>query len=99
MGPQRSLSWRIEHIEKFGGQGVLVIRNPYEAFISYWNLLKTGTQTETAASESLQGEEFRSFVISQANKWLELIRDWLEISTSRHVIFYEVSELIVTSNI
>ena len=99
VGPQRSLSWRIEHIEQFGGQGVLVIRNPYKAFISYWNLLKTGSQTETAASESLQGEEFRSFVISQANKWLELIRDWLEISTSRHVIFYEVSELIVTSNI
>ena len=33
----QSLLWRIRHIKFFGGRGVVIVRNPYKALISYWN--------------------------------------------------------------
>ena len=95
LGPQRkNFTWRIEHIEQFGGRGVLVIRNPYRAIISFWNHKKAG-HTNTAVLESLESEEFKTFVIDQAERWLEVTQDWLELSHSCPVIFYEVSEVTV----
>ncbi len=29
--------WRLNHILRFGGRGIVLIRNPYDAVISYWN--------------------------------------------------------------
>ena len=29
--------WRKRHIKFFGGRGVVIVRNPYRALISYWN--------------------------------------------------------------
>ena len=93
LGPHRkNFTWRIEHIEQFGGRGVLVIRNPYRAIISFWNHKKAG-HTNTAVLESLESEEFKTFVIDQAERWLEVTQDWLELSHSCPVIFYEVSEV------
>ena len=86
------LSWRQQHIRQFGGRGVLVIRNPYKAIISFYNFKQTGgSHTNTVAAESLHTEEFQEFVREGADKWLELIQDWLEFSTDCHVILYEVS--------
>ena len=31
------LGWRRRHVSQFGGRGVLVVRNPYKAILSYWN--------------------------------------------------------------
>ena len=90
-----SLTQRMKHIQQFGGRGVLVIRNPYKAFISHWNYFKTGSQTKSAALESLDSEEFKDFVIDQADKWLEVNQDWLRLSTSCHVIFYEVTQVVI----
>ena len=85
-------AWRRQHVALFGGRGVLVIRNPYRAIISFWNHKKAG-HTNTAVLESLESEEFKTFVIDQAERWLEVTQDWLELSQSCPVIFYEVSEV------
>ena len=33
----QKLSWRKKHIKFFGGRGVVIVRNPFRALISYWN--------------------------------------------------------------
>ena len=35
------LGWRRRHVSQFGGRGVLVVRNPYKAILSYWNFKVT----------------------------------------------------------
>ena len=84
-------AWRRHHVAHFGGRGVLVIRNPYKAILSYWNFKRTKSHTKTVAAESLHSGEFQEFVRVGAERWLELIQDWLEFSTDCHVIMYEVS--------
>ena len=85
-----NLAWRKKHIKQFGGRGVLVIRNPYKAILSYWNFKMTRSHTETVPAESLQTEEFKEFVRIGAARWLELIQDWLLYSTDCFVLMYEV---------
>ena len=89
------LTWRRHHVAQFGGRGVLVIRNPYKAILSYWNFKRTKSHTKTVAAESLHSPEFQEFVRVGAERWLELIQDWLEFSTDCHLIFYEVSREFV----
>ena len=86
-----SLSQRRGHVAQFGGRGVLVIRNPYKALRAYWNLHESGSQTKTAAPESLESEKFRGFVREGGRRWLEVVQDWLQMSTDCYVILYEVS--------
>ena len=45
--------------------------------------------------ESLRSEDFREFVRVGAERWLELIQDWLQFSTDCHVILYEVNTHIL----
>ena len=88
---QSALEWRQKHIRQFGGRGVLVIRNPYKALISYYSLLQTGGHTRTMVAGSLHSQQFQEFVRVGAARWLELLQDWLEFSTDCYVIMYEVS--------
>ena len=39
------LEWRDRHIRTFAGRGILLIRNPYHAILSYWNFLHTSSPT------------------------------------------------------
>ena len=85
------LEWRKQHVRQFGGRGVLVIRNPYNAIISYFNYQETGGHTKTVSVETLQTQKFHNFVWVGAERWLELIQDWLVYSTDYYIIMYEVS--------
>ena len=67
------------------------LRNPYKAILSYWNFKRTKSHTKTVDVESLHSEEFLDFVRVGAERWLEVIKDWLQLSTSCHVILYEVN--------
>ena len=78
------------HINKFGGRAVLVIRNPYEAILSNWNWIRTQSHTKTVATKSLQSAKFRKFVRAGATRWLKIIQDWLFYSKELYVVFYEV---------
>ena len=42
VGTKLGLSWGQGHIRQFGGRGVLVVRNPYLALLSYYNFQATG---------------------------------------------------------
>ena len=84
------LSWRKNQIHIFGGRAVLVIRNPYEAILSYWNFKQTQSHTKTVAVRSLHSAEFRKFARVGALRWLEIIQDWLLYSTDLYVVLYEV---------
>ena len=53
------LSERKKRIAIFRGRAVVIVRNPYKAFISYWNLRKSGSHTGKATRKSFVGEEFR----------------------------------------
>ena len=85
------LEWRLDHIRKFGGRAVLVVRNPYKAIISFYNFYQTGSQKKSVSAERLQSKDFHNFVRDGAERWLELIQDWLLFSTDLHVVMYEVS--------
>ena len=85
------LDWRKHHVQQFSGRGVLVIRNPYKAILSYWNFKRTKSHTKTVAAESLHSQQFLEFVRVGADRWLEVVQDWLHLSSSCHVIIYEVS--------
>jgi len=78
------------HINKFGGRAVLVIRNPYEAILSNWNWKKTNSHTKTVAVKSLHSAEFRKFARAGAIRWLQIIQDWLLYSSELYVVLYEV---------
>ena len=86
-----------ERCSELGGRGVLVIRNPYKSIISFYNFAKTGSQTKSVSAEDLATEDFSQFVREGAERWLQLLQDWLLYSTDCYVILYEVR--IVTSTI
>ena len=65
----------------------------YKAIISYYNFKQTGnSHTKTVAVKSLHSAEFLTFVRVEAERWLDLIQDWLFYSTDCYVIMYEVSK-------
>ena len=87
------LGWRQQHIRQFGGRGVLVIRNPYKAIISFYNFARTGSHTKSVSAEILATTDFHNFVREGAERWLELLQDWLQYSKDCYVIMYEVGRL------
>ena len=87
------LEWRQQHIRQFGGRGVLVIRNPYKAIISFYNFARTGSHTKSVSAEILATTDFHNFVREGAERWLELLQDWLQYSKDCYVIMYEVGRL------
>ena len=80
--------WRKDHIRTFGGRGILIIRNPYDAILSYWNFLHANSPTAIPRD---QKSSFRRFVNFCMDKWEEVTRDWLTMSEDCYVIIYEVS--------
>ena len=73
-----------------------MIRNPYKAIVSLYNLKLTKSHTESVSAQSLLTKDFHSFVRENAEKWLEVIQDWLRYSTEVYVILYEVSITIIS---
>ena len=85
-----NLQWRQKHVKQFGGRGVMVIRNPYKAILSYWNFKTTKSHTKTNTADSLHSDKFQEFAKVGIQRWLEVITDWLEYSTDLYCIYYEV---------
>ena len=83
------VNWRTRHIRDFGGRGVVVIRNPYKAILSYWNFKNTQSHTKTISAKTFHSREFRDFVVVGIERWLEVVSDWLNLSKDVYFIFYE----------
>ncbi len=58
------LGWRLEHILRFGGRGLLLVRNPYDAVVSYWNHATAGEHVVLPNMvEHLHTEDFKNFAM------------------------------------
>ena len=59
---------------------ILLIRNPYDAIDSYWNMCCTNTHTESVAEEIYERYEgkFHSLVKSEILTWLRFTKFWLD---------------------
>ena len=67
-----------------------MIRNPYNAIISFWNFEQTGTHTVFAARKSFCSLAFREFAFRSIFRWYELHEDWLGgQGRNLHVVLYE----------
>ena len=96
------LEWRQHHMRLFGYRGILLIRDPYRAIISYWNLDQTKNHTgvRDLENDSLKlSSSFDSHVRRGATRWLELIMDWSEYCTECHLVFFEVIFIIIPNSI
>lgn len=57
---------------------VLIIRNPYDALVSYRNYLQTGNnQTATASAAAFAGPEWRKFVLGEIDRWQGTALRWI----------------------
>lgn len=65
-----------------GQRAILVVRNPYDAIDSYWNLNVTNTHTETVTDEVYArfGNKFEQLAKNEMQVWCEYHRYWLEKS-------------------
>jgi len=86
---KHGLPWRKTHIKSFGGRGVVVVRNPYKAILSYWNFYNTKSHTKVIDDNSFDSLKFKDFVFTGASRWFEVIEDWIHFGKSLHFIFYE----------
>ena len=83
------LKWRENHVRQFLGGGVLLVRNPFQAVISFWSWEKTNTHSTPASKKSFCSVEFREFVYKSVIRWVELMEDWMTWSDNLHIIFFE----------
>jgi len=84
-----SLAWRQEHINMFGGRGVVVVRNPFKAVLSYWNYVSTQSHTKSVDVASLKTSKFKDFAFVGISRWFELIDDWIQYGRQVYFVFYE----------
>ncbi|KAK2720689.1 sialate:O-sulfotransferase 2-like isoform X1 [Artemia franciscana] len=70
-------------------KAVLVIRNPYDAIISYHNYIYGG-HNGFAPKKDFKRQEWKLFLFFQAKNWLSTIMNWVEFSDELFVIHYEL---------
>ena len=51
----------------------------------------TKSHTRTVSGDSLHSARFQQFARTGAQRWLEVISDWLQYSSDLHTVYYEVS--------
>ena len=58
---------------------ILLVRNPYDAIDSYWNMCCTNTHTESVVEDiyDLYQEKFRDLAKSEICTWLKFVKFWL----------------------
>lgn len=72
---------------------ILLVRNPYDAIDSYWNMCCTNTHTESVAEEVYAKfrEKFRDLAQAEMGTWSEFHKYWLERCNTTFQIDYESS--------
>ena len=78
------------HMGYFDKRGILLIRDPYRAILSYYQLSQTHEHTGTLDSESFKSAKFRRFVKNAINNWYQIIEDWVLHADMCHIVYFEV---------
>ena len=65
-----------------GRRGILIVRNPFDAIDSYWNLNVTNTHTETVTDEVYERhmEMFEQLAQNEIRVWCDFHQFWLDKS-------------------
>ena len=93
---------RLENLVYFGGQGIVLIRNPYKAILSAYQHLRNGVhsgsdvQLRNNILEALENrdktidkEDFEKFAIKQIISWRDIILDWVILGGKVLVVYFE----------
>ncbi|OXA63465.1 uncharacterized protein LOC110845354 [Folsomia candida] len=73
----------------FGYRGILLIRNPYDALISYWNFVETRDHRGHAMQDKFNLFKWQTFVLTMVPKWSSMIMSWVENTQSLLIVEYE----------
>ena len=90
------LSFRLQDISERGGRAVVLFRNPYDTFVSFWNHDRTYSYDGGASKDglndlagSLNTEAFRDFVRGEVKLWEEIYLDYLSVGSDLVAVHYE----------
>jgi len=58
---------------------ILLVRNPYDAIDSYWNMCCTNTHTESVVEDvyTMYAEKFRGLARSEIRTWMDFLKYWV----------------------
>jgi len=76
----------------FSYRGVLLIRNPYDALVAYWNFLNNNSadkHTGIARKSEFDDIKWANFVTRKIPLWTSLIMSWIENSQDYLIVLYE----------
>ena len=61
-------------------RAILLVRNPYDAIDSYWNLCVTNTHTESVVDSIYEryADKFRALALSEMKTWIRFHSFWLD---------------------
>ena len=80
---EEDFDWRLDNIRYFGGEAVMLVRNPWDALRSSWNHLQEKTDLDVGSAE------FQRFAVEEIKKWRDIAVDWLATSPKLLVVHYE----------
>ena len=83
--------WRMLDIASFGGRGIVLIRNPYRAIVSYWNHIRAKhvAKANPALEEEVRTSRFSDFARNEARLWFEVAAEWIVLGSRVAVVHYE----------
>ncbi|XP_069693741.1 sialate:O-sulfotransferase 1-like [Periplaneta americana] len=87
-----SLSQRTAELKLFRGRGILLVRNPYEALLSYRNFLYGG-HTGFAPHSRFKGPEWERFASQLAIVWRELAATWINYTRGHEAMVLHFENL------
>jgi len=73
----------------FGYRGILLVRNPYDALVSFWNFRSTKSHLGSRKESGFDTLAWKLFVQKGAKLWADLIQDWVEKSMDLLIVQYE----------
>ncbi|PSN56171.1 hypothetical protein C0J52_01448 [Blattella germanica] len=87
-----ALSQRTAELRLFRGRGILLVRNPYEALVSYRNFLYGG-HTGFAPHNRFKGPEWERFASQLAIVWRELAATWINYTRGHEAMVLHFENL------
>ena len=75
----------------FSGRGILLIRNPYRALVSYWNHIRAESTVKSNPDleQEIHTDLFSRFMMNEAKLWYEVAYDWIALGSHLTVVHYE----------
>ncbi len=90
------LGYRLRSIRRMSGRAVILIRNPYDSILSFWNHDRSGFYGHGLfrdgvldLADSVRSDLFRDFARQEVKMWEEIYLDYLSVGSDILVVHYE----------